>query len=72
MSSALQTICDNKRSEVASRKQRMGLAEVESRARDALPTRGFHAALKARSEQGAYGVIRRIQEGVAQQGSDPG
>ncbi len=68
MSSALNTICDNKRSEVASRKQRMGLAEVESRARDALPTRGFHTALRARSERGEYGVIAEFKKGSPSKG----
>ena len=68
MNSALHRICEDKRSHVAARKGLIGGAELESRARDAPPVRGFHAALKAKSDGCEYGLIAEFKKGSPSRG----
>lgn len=68
MSSALHRICEDKRGHVAARKGLVGNSELESRARDAPPVRGFHAALRARSDRGEYGLIAEFKKGSPSRG----
>ena len=68
MTSALDRICEDKRSHVAARKGQIGGAELESLAKDAPPARGFHAALRARSDEGEYGLIAEFKKGSPSRG----
>ena len=76
MASVLDLICGEKRAEIAERRRRRPLAEVEKAALDRVePPRGFHAAL-ARAAATGYGLIAEIKKaspskGVIREDFDP-
>jgi indole-3-glycerol phosphate synthase len=62
MTDVLAKIADVKRKVVARRKQATPLAEVERLVKQAPPPRGFAAALSAKADHGAYGLIAEIKK----------
>ncbi|TAL03022.1 MAG: indole-3-glycerol phosphate synthase TrpC [Rhodospirillaceae bacterium] len=62
MTDVLTKIAEIKRATVAGRKKTVPLAEVERAAAVAPPTRGFAAALTAKADAGAYGLIAEIKK----------
>jgi len=62
MTDVLAKIADVKRGVVAKRKQAASLADVERLAKQASPVRGFAAALSAKADRGAYGLIAEIKK----------
>ena len=54
--------------EVAAAKDRLKLAEVEARARDADPVRGFRAALEAKKASGEFGLIAEVKKASPSKG----
>ncbi len=62
MSDILQQICADKREEVAARKAETTLADLDRRAQGSAPPRGFHKALRAKIEDGAYGLIAELKK----------
>src|SRR6185437_6117824 len=62
MSDVLTRICDGKRAEVARAKAARPPADIERAARDALPPRGFIAALERALAAGRYGLIAEIKK----------
>jgi len=62
MSDILAKINADKRAIVAARQRALPLVEVQARARDAAPPRGFAAALSAKAEAGLYGLIAEIKK----------
>ena len=76
MSDVLQRILARKAEEVAERRSRCSLEDLRSRARDALTTRGFEAALRARVRTGQAAVIAEVKKaspskGVIRENFDP-
>lgn len=72
----LQRILSHKAEEVAARKARVPVRELEERIRDMPPAAGFHAAIVRRIEAGAPAVIAEIKKaspsrGVIRQDFDP-
>ncbi|MFO1059611.1 MAG: indole-3-glycerol phosphate synthase TrpC [Dongiaceae bacterium] len=67
MSDVLARICADKAAEVAERKRRRPLAELESAAREAPPPRGFAARL-AEAAAGGYGLIAEIKKASPSKG----
>ena len=67
MSDILQKIKTYKLQEVAARKATVPLAEVEARAKDAPPTRGFARALSDAAREG-YGLIAEIKKASPSKG----
>lgn len=68
MSDVLQRICADKRAAVAARRAAVSLAELEARAGQADPPRGFHRALAARAASGGYGLICEIKKASPSKG----
>ena len=67
MTDKLAEICATKRDHVARRKTETSLGELEARARDQSPPRGFRAALDAKAATG-YGLIAEIKKASPSKG----
>jgi indole-3-glycerol phosphate synthase len=68
MSDVLQKICADKRDWIAARKKQTSLSELEQRATQASPPRGFRAALEAKAESGANALICEIKKASPSKG----
>ena len=68
MTDALTRICADKRDHIAARKQSVPQAEIEAKARNADPVRGFYAQLKSAAEQGRYGLIAEVKKASPSKG----
>jgi indole-3-glycerol phosphate synthase len=68
MSDALAEICAVKREHVARQKKRVSLRQLESRALEATPCRGFHRELKLRVGDGGIGLIAEIKKASPSKG----
>ena len=68
MSSVLDKICDDKREHIAACKAETPLAELEARAKDAGPTRGFARALADRAAAGRFGLIAEVKKASPSKG----
>ncbi len=68
MATVLDKICDDKRRFVTERKARVGLAELEARAGQADPPRGFQRHLAAAADRDGYGLICEIKKASPSKG----
>jgi indole-3-glycerol phosphate synthase len=68
MSDILQKICADKRDWIAARKTQTSLTELEQRAAQASPPRGFRAALEEKSKTGANALICEIKKASPSKG----
>ena len=64
----LRKIVARKREEIAARRSRVPLAELETRVADADPARGFVAALKAKIDAGRAAVVAEIKKASPSKG----
>lgn len=68
MSDILQRILQRKHEEVEQRRRERPLEELEARARDAAPVRGFARALRARIDAGEAAVIAEVKKASPSKG----
>jgi indole-3-glycerol phosphate synthase/phosphoserine phosphatase len=68
MTDILQRILQRKREEVEQRRSAVPLAELEARARDADPARGFARALRTRIDAGQAAVIAEVKKASPSKG----
>lgn len=68
MSTILDQIVTYKRDEVLAAKARLSLKDVEARAQDAPPVRGFRDALEVKKETGDFGLIAEIKKASPSKG----
>lgn len=68
MSDTLAEICAVKRTHIAAQKQRVSLRELESRAQEATPCRGFLRELRLRVGDGGIGLIAEIKKASPSKG----
>src|SRR6201985_1854357 len=68
MSTILDKIVAYKRDEIAAAKQKIPQKEMEARAKDADPVRGFLAALEDKKARGEYGLIAEIKKASPSKG----
>jgi len=68
MGNVLDKICDDKREHIAACKAKTALPELEARAKDAGPTRGFARALSERAAAGRFGLIAEIKKASPSKG----
>ena len=68
MTDILNRILARKVEEIAARSAALPLAELSARVADLPPTRGFAAALEAKIEAGAPGVIAEVKKASPSQG----
>lgn len=66
--SILDKIFAYKKQEVAAAKDRLRLTEIEARAKDADPVRGFRAALEGKKESGEFGLIAEVKKASPSKG----
>lgn len=64
----LDEICATKRDEVADRRARTSLADLETRAAGQTPPRGFRRALDAKVAAGGYGLIAEVKKASPSKG----
>jgi indole-3-glycerol phosphate synthase len=67
MTDKLAEICANKREEVAARKARATISDLDRAARSSTPVRGFRAALEAKAASG-FGLIAEIKRASPSKG----
>jgi len=68
MSNVLDRICNDKREHIAACKTKTALSELEARAKDAGPTRGFARALSERVAAGRFGLIAEVKKASPSKG----